>query len=895
MTELFKNPDSFPASLTPLAEATDASRVGNKAANLAAVMNWGLRVPNGWVLPNETLQAFVSQNQLGPVIEEARAAIQEGETEALQILSKQIRQRFLDAECSPNLRELLRTVQPISKTDLWVVRSSACGEDSGGAAFPGMLDSILHVDSPEALERAVKICWASCWSERCLHYQFARGVDPGGMGVILQQQVSAVISGVAFTRAPQVDWGDDLLVEACPGLANSLVSGEVTPHRFRINRTTARATRISEGEGELDLSPRQATALCDDTCILEAGFNRPQDIEWTMDAAHRLYIVQSRPITHTQTPPKEDVQIFSCANMNENYPDPVSPMLYEIAKIGYTNYFCNLGLRLGLSRVRIRAMQPMLQNIIARPTGRLYYNLSHIHGILHMAPGGTFLARAFDTFTGTAGDTQQDPAFTWKGFRKSRIGQAFEFGRIGLRSLYHLARLERGIHKFEAGVAAFAADSTSERLASLHEEELVKLLWRFLDIRANRWFYPSLADASSMVSYGLLKRKLTAAFPEAADQSIHNRLLQGLQDVISARPAIRLWEISRRIRSQSEAKKLFETFDSPTIWNALLRADPNSGLGELYTEVEDYLESWGFRRSGELMLTRPSFQEEPEALIEILRAYVHQEGAEQEARWQRQQTLGDQDTKDVLARLPGRGRFPRLSASRQRLFLRKLIRWTRRSISRRERARHKQALLYNRVRCIARTLGHKLTKQGFLPKVDDIFFLRIAELDSWLIDKSMSVEEIRQTVKTRAEEHAHSCTLHPPETLVLREGETWRPSIEDALPDFDPTSDTELSGTAACSGKATGPAAVLHDISEFDKLSDGCILVATQTDPGWGPAFFRIRGLIIERGGMLSHGAILAREYGIPTVVGVAQASYRIPHGQVVQVDGDEGMVRFKN
>jgi rifampicin phosphotransferase len=836
-----------------LVKASDGARFGNKAANLARAMQHGLRVPNGRVLSNEAFQLFIERNNLQPVIDRANAAVASGDPAQLAPATELILTTFLAAALPIELTESLLSLEESLASGPWVVRSSACGEDSGNAAFPGMLDSILHVRNLPDLYEAIRRCWASGWSERCLAYRMNRAVDPGGMGVVLQEQVPAVISGVAFSQAPHAE--AHILVEYCAGLADGLVSGAVTPGSIQISRTDGRWTSVAEGEHSIALSDAHIVALTEAAWALENLFQHPQDIEWSIDVGGQLFILQSRPITTAPVAPGSgSLQVYSCANMNENYPDPVAPMLYDIARRGYYNYFRNLGIRLGFSAARVRAMEPVLEEVITRHAGRLYYHLSGIHTLLHMAPG--------------------------TGFQRNPLRQWGEIGRIAIRSVYHACRLESGIRTFEARAERFKQATETDLLARQRPSELVEHLNRFIDIRSNHWFYPSLADTSSMISYGLLKRVLQQAFPDDANGSMQNRLLQGLQDVISAQPAIRLWELSRSIRSNPEHATCFREQGSVEIWEILQR-DP--GYADVHRAILAYMEEWGFRRSGELMLTRPSFQEDPIALLDILRAYVVQEGVAQEARWKQQQATGDEDAREVLSLIKGRGWFPAAFALRQRVGLRLLIRWTRRSISRRERARHKQALLYSRVRRVALALGKRLELAG-----DEVFMLTIDELNA-VVGGRLAMSEARGRIAKRVSDHERWSGQFPEETLELREGETWRP-VRKLSTSLDEHA-VEFAGTPACSGHTEGLAAVLHDISEFDKLSDGCILVAAQTDPGWGPAFFRISGLIIERGGMLSHGAILAREYGIPTVVGVERATARIPHGAQLELDGDQGVI----
>jgi pyruvate,water dikinase len=235
--------------------------------------------------------------------------------------------------------------------------------------------------------------------------------------------------------------------------------------------------------------------------------------------------------------------------------------------------------------------------------------------------------------------------------------------------------------------------------------------------------------------------------------------------------------------------------------------------------------------------------------------------------------------------------------------LRVLLPWTHAAIRFRERARLKQALLYSRCRRIALALGNELARRGMIATRDDVFFLTATELIELSRGGAMLPRSVRDVIAVRRAEHERLSSLTPPDAFTLGEGEyfnepSWAPDTRGQAPADSDSGicssamlDSDLTGTAACGGKATGRATILTSVTESDRLSKGDILVTKQTDPGWGPVFFLITGLVIERGGMLSHGAIIAREFGIPCVVGVRNAMERIPSGATITVDGDRGAV----
>jgi pyruvate,water dikinase len=404
-----------------------------------------------------------------------------------------------------------------------------------------------------------------------------------------------------------------------------------------------------------------------------------------------------------------------------------------------------------------------------------------------------------------------------------------------------------------------------------------------MDIRLNRWLDASLADAASMVCYGALQRLLESAY--GAGSSVHSSLLKAIPNVISGEPVHRLWNLSRMIRRDEALRSLFENESAAVLEQ--IAADPR--FGDFKLAFERYLNDWGFRCSEELMLTSPSFQENPAPLVDMLRAYASVDNGSPVDALRDQEADRIGETQRVLEELGDRSLWrgiPGLTYSRA---LRVLLPWTHASIRFRERARMKQALLYSRCRRIALAIGDRLATRGVLGARDDVFFLTVTEIDDVLSGTSMFPDDVRSLVKVRRKAHERLSATTPPDAFTLAEGEYLDSGI---AADVDVSSHARvLGGTSACGGRVTGRATVLRDVTEAARLARGDVLVTRQTDPGWGPVFFLVVGLVIERGGMLSHGAIIAREFGIPCVVGVRDATRTIPDGATITVDGDVGRV----
>lgn len=867
--------------------ASDVAACGGKAVNLGRMLRAGLPVPAGGVLTVHALEDFLRETGLQSRIDTLDPMLTQAVPSVLERVEADVRGWFEAAPMPDATKALIARVLRVLPGDgSLVVRSSAVGEDAREASCAGLMDSVLGVRGASAIETALKQVWASRWSARALAYKRGGALGLGGIAAIVQIQIEPRLAGVLFTRSPEAGRHDEMLCEYCTGLADKLVAGEVDPARVRIARSDLTCIREDSSDAASTISPSDVESLGALALTAERLFGMPQDIEWALDPVGKVWLVQARPIT-TQATSTSLLKarrrvVWSNANVNENFPDPISPLLYSVVAPGYTSYFANLGRAFGLAASRLARMRPDLACVVGVHAGRLYYNLTAIHAVLLQAPFGERLVAWFDDFTGAFDPSTTPPP---KSSFVRGLRDALELGWIALRTASQYLLIERRIHSFEARIDAYAARSAPERLSGLDLLALRDLLRDFLDIRLRRWTNASLADTAAMVCYGLLKAIVARALSGADTTATHNDLLKGLSGLKSAEPIDELWRLARQVRNEPGLAALFRDVDAPRIL-VLLRSQP--AYAQFNGRFERYLARWGFRCSGELMLTVPSFQECPEDLLEIVRSYAEQPDSALEARLAKQRAEREETTRAVLAAASKRPLFARLPWPTLASVLAPMLKATQASIALRERARFKQALLYNRLRRVALEVGRRLSKRGTLGAQDDVFFLTIAELDDLLSGCAMFPEDVGALTRQRREAHARFSAMTPADVLIADEGDYPRTtSVATAPHDHS----AGLRGASVCGGVATGPAKVLINVAQTRDLAQGDVLVTRQTDPGWAPAFVAIGALVLERGGMLSHGAILAREYGIPTVVGVAGATARIAHGSVVRVDGDRGEV----
>lgn len=838
----------IPRDLATVDPSTE--RIGGKAATLARLHALALPVPHAVVLDREHFDRFVRDNHLDAAFAELRLDLADPSsfTRAAACMRERTERATIPSATSKQLLAIWESAEP----GAWIVRSSAVGEDSEADSFAGQLDSILHVRDAAALEQALRSCWASYWSARALFYQRARGCRLRGMGVIVQRMIDATMGGVLFTRAP-CD-ANLLAIEYVHGHPGELVAGTAEPERLLVPRGSSPDTAPFAELVTIGLA-------------LERALGKPQDIEWLVDRADKLWIVQSRAIT-TTTP----CQIFSNVNVNENYPRPLSPLLYSIASDAYQSYFRNLGRMLGVRESVLEQLDDTLRHCVGVHGARLYYNLTNIHRAIAAAPFGEQLGAAFDGFVGVEDERRDGERAALVRRRPGWLARASTVASA-LRSF---ASLPSRVARFEARVEAHVV--RTEALEKLSIAQLLERMREFLQIRLHRWTDASLADLAATLGYAWLRWSLRRTLGDDAAKQLPQSLLLAIPEVVSAKPIERLWELSRMARADPELCHAFAQLAhvDPDRLLTTLRGDPRQR--RFCAALDDYVREYGFRISGELMLTTESYVERPAALLPVLAPYLSLDGPSPADTLASQAKRRDEAIAAVRRQL----------SPLWRLIFARALHATQRAIALRERVRLRQALLYSRLRAVVRELGRQLVDRGRLSQPDDLLFLTWREIDEWLSGHAMFPAAIGELVQLRRREHARLAAVRPPDTVQLPVGDYLEhPTLTPEVAERE-----TLIGVGVAGGRAIGVARVIEDLSEASTFVRGDCLVTRQTDPGWAPLFFLAKGLVMERGGMLSHGAIVAREFGIPGVIAVPDATRMLRSGERIEIDGDRGRVR---
>ncbi len=739
-----------------------------------------------------------------------------------------------------------RKLRTLSTPEI-IVRSSAFGEDGAESSLAGQLESFVCKNNLADCLEHIKKCWQSLHNARTLQYQSFKELEIDGMGVVIQEFVTPKYAGVLFTTHP--DGSSQFLVEYVQGHAEDLVQGKVTPTTLAFNP-----------RGMLPDAPFNLKELVNLSLKTKQIQNQaPQDIEW-IDLDGKIYLVQARPITTLKR------KIFwSNTNVNENFPVPLTPLQASFARRGYSHYFKHLGEAIGaLPKDNFFNPTP-LSNIIGFWGHRMYYNMSAIHQLIASTPLSGLIKTSFDHFVGFQGHTEVDQH---KDQTQKKMILVFN---LFARTL----KLKSHVKRFESRVSHFYEQSIKAQSFADH----VVLYHRFLDIRFNQWLDASFADFFAMIFHGALGKVCTGLDAEKG-QGHQNKLLQAIPGLISHQPLHELWTM----RAWIESQQLMDTIKTLTPDEFLLQLKTKPELAPLFAMIESYLTQFGFRCSGELVLTQDTYLDQPRDFIVMLMNYLSTPGVDPkiQIRHQRNEQI------NLLKKLSLKSlklifNSPLKGIS---LFfgLHLLVPLATLGISSRERVRLKQAMAYHVMRKSLKKIGIEFKKRGWIENEKDILFLEYEEVSRLLHGESWEHGTYADLLKTRKKAFENAVSY--PEDFWSYDGDDQAHVKEEII-----LNEKSLKGLPACGGKITGTVRLLESVMDIHLLKKGDILVTKQTDPGWICAFPLISGLIVERGGMLSHGAIVAREFGIPAIVGVKDITKRLVSGQEITLHGDQGVI----
>lgn len=817
--------------------ADDLARAGGKAANLGELLRAGYRVPSGFVVTTDAYAAVAEHTGLASQITAGPQQELPGAPEASA--GAAIREQITEADVPEAVRAAIVEAYTAAGLGPVAVRSSATAEDLAGAAFAGQQDTYLNVAGADAVVDAVRRCWASLWTDRAIAYRRKRGIDPAGVriAVVVQAMVDADAAGVMLTANPVTGARDETVVDSSSGLGEAVVSGMVTPDHYVLNAqgavrewTPGRrevVVRASADGGTTHAQASEADAQGLPEAVLaelarlgdsvSGLFGRPQDIEWAY-AAGRVWLLQARPLTALPPPP------------------------------------------LRLSRMQRITGPQVIEMLPVRP-----YPLDMSAWLV---PGlGRMVARMLDEIPGLRVDLAE--ALPEQGGVVDRFVPPVPrlTRRVVTAPVRNIGRLRR------CDPAAWTQDPRfadfEQRVSELAGRDPATLPWEELR-RVPRQALEALdvitdlrVDYLPRAAASLLRLRLVLLLLGQSD--LFGSLLVGAPtrtgDANRALAAL-----GARVRADEALRERFATLAADELADELERAPEAADFRQA---LHEFLAEYGHRETASpLLVSSPTWADAPAAVLGAVSALARQDA----------EAAVTERSGEAMARLLGHPLARRLGLGR-RLAL--AVEAARAGVAFREDTHFHGTRALPIVRRCLLEMGHRLARAGILADRDEVFHLRLEELEA-LPDPSalagVDAERVRRAVAQRS---------------ARREELSGVPLISSAVlfPGRGDDAEALVVGAGAGGGQATGRVRVIREAAEFGRLRSGDVLVCPYTNPAWTPLFQRAVAVVVDTGGTASHAAIVAREYQIPAVMGTGTGTTVLTDGQLVRVDGDRGRV----
>lgn len=919
--------------------ATMLPEVGGKAANLGELIWAGLPVPPGFCLTTEAYRRALQQDA-GPEfpgdtqrpglaeIVRSLGAVDPGDLEGLASLAARARDAVLDAGIPADVQDAVRLAYAaLGPESAVAVRSSATAEDLPFASFAGQQETYLNVVGADAVLQAVLKCWASLWTDRAVSYRASNGIDQAGvtLAVVVQRMVDAETAGVLFTANPVTGRRREAVIDANPGLGEAVVSGAVNPDHFVVDSLTGRITERRAGDrrmvirslpgggteridsrgihgtagvrpagepaGGACLSDSQIRALALLGQRVEEHYGAPQDTEWAIDGDGKLWLTQARAITTlyprmTRQPAVPGPHAYLCFSLAQGLTRPLTPMGLA-------------GIRLMASSVAdaagFQVPEPRKGPSLYYEAGqRIYLDLT---SVLRSTTGRAIVPRVFDVMEARSAAVMralfEDPRFAvtsktpFKTIRHvAPIVFRFRLPEILLRALFRpdvaLEKVQGLGHRLKPALEIPAGSTPGERLD--HAERI--LGGKLFPILPNT--LPPVALGFAMMG---LVRKLLG---EQASWGELQTVIRGLPNNVTTEMDLALWKLATSIRDDAASAATL-TNGEPA---ALAKSYRDGGLPAVaQSGLAVFLRDYGHRAIAEIDLGMPRWSDDPTHIIGVLVNYLRLDDPRLAPDKQFEKAAHDAEEQAAVLVARARSKSP-LHARIVKMALRR----TRMFAGLRELPKYNLVLAFAAVRAQISKVGEALEGAGSIDHAGDVFFL---DFDDARL--GLDGADLRDLVAQRREDYGLELKRRHVPRVLLSDGTepealptgilrrrtgapaSGAPVPDGALPD-GALPDSALVGTPASAGTVTAVARVIMD-PVGAHLEPGEILVAPSTDPGWTPLFLTAGGLVMEMGGPNSHGAVVAREYGIPAVVGVPDATSRISSGQTITVDGATGTV----
>ncbi len=853
----------------------DIGLVGPKAANLANLLGAGFPVPWALVVPSTEYDEFLRSNDLSENIAEILKRTDFENARDVQESSRSIKALMMGLPMREGLHSALIEGLENDGDQLYAVRSSAIAEDLGDASFAGQQDTFLSVPKGSVPDH-VKLCWASYWNERAMSYRDDNEVPHlrTGMAVIVQRMVDSKSSGIMFTKDPMS--GDEkVIIEASFGLGEAIASGMVSPDRFvcdgrdchlehrQINRKERAffltgpeqgETLSEEDQGRPALESAQVEALARIGLRLEGHFGSPQDIEWALDD-RSLFVLQSRPITTLV----KDRTLWTRAYGDEYWADVTSPLFFSLLGEYLTKYVNHEG-------SAIMGYKGLTDKQLLRVhKGHVYFNTEVLEEVFTYNPKFSRTKELLNYFPVKDQDriANAKTRVTKRLWAEVRIAVLDPDGTI--------FRTNKAYDQWAVGYMKAMEPFDALDLTKVDDGRLLQEFRSMETAYLKHFRLIRYGMVTHSIGTNLMVKRWLSDWLDDRSGVLYSKVITGLKGNKTIETNMALADLADQARSRPTVAKRLMELPSRTfleeLWTEEIYADFRIGFSE-------FLDRYG-QRSHTREIFFPRWADDPALVVDILKALVRSPQMDLEEMEGRKVKERKEAERDILARV----RKMRFGLLRRKLF-KTVLGYAQTYLMFRENQRFYLDHILYRWRRLFREYGRRFQERGVLDRVDDIFFLSKEEIFSM---SSGDPDDARRKVETRRREFDRYEDHLPPKFIrgnaEFDDTIIWQGNV------------LRISGTSVSPGTCTGPVRVVDSIDHLAEVRDHEILVTSNTDPGWTAVFSKIGGLITETGGILSHGAVVSREYGIPAVTAVKGATKIFKTGQRITLDGNEGTI----
>jgi pyruvate,water dikinase len=851
--------------------------VGGKGANLGELSRLkGIQVPEGFCVTTEAFKKITENNQeLSSLLNELMRFRAE-DREKIREISAEIRVAIERTPVSRDIREeIAGHLTKFGEKEAFTVRSSASAEDLLTASFAGQQDTYLNIVGEEAILKHISKCWASLFTDRAVIYRMQNRFDHRGiyLSVVVQRMVFSQASGILFTADPITGNRKLLSIDAGLGLGEALVAGLVSPDCYKVREEKIVDKRIATkklaiygsmeggiGTQQIDPDQQNTQTLTEQQILrlarlgrqIEAYFGCPQDIEWCL-VDDSFYIVQSRPITTLFPIPEandEENHVYISVGHQQMMTDPIKP--------------------LGLSFFQLTAARPMYP-----AGGRLFVDVAHDLAL----PAKREMV--VDVL-GKSDPLIKDALITILGrgdFIKPLSNDESESG--GKSNKGGLPADFKTLIEYDPAIVADLIKRSQTSLDELKHNIWTKSGSDLIDfiLEDTRKLKKSLSDPQS---FGVLMTAMNASSRVTetikewlGEKNVADTLSQSVPNNITSTMGLELLDVADVIRPYPAVINYLQQVKDDNFLDELVKFD---GGQETRDAIHAYLRKYGMRCAGEIDITQTRWSEKPATIIPVILSNIRNfepKASHQKFEQGRQEALEkEQDLLDRLMQLPG--------GEEKAKETKRMIDLIRNFIGYREYPKYGIVCRYFVYKLALLKEAEKLVQSNIIHEKEDIYYLSFEELRELVRTNKLDYQLISQ----RKEEYKLYEKLIPPR-VITSDGEIIASEYKrENLPA------EAIIGVAVSSGVAEGRARVILNMEDAD-LSDEDILVTIFTDPSWTPLFLSIKGLVTEVGGLMTHGAVIAREYGLPAVVGVENATRLIKDGQRIRVNGTDGYIEI--